>query len=117
MPLKKYNLEDKEYKNFKNKPHVLIKKGERAWTSYIFEKRNDKKKLDKNKNFIYKVLAKEKKDGNISAVVIFTYPNHKYFTKYKVKDMTKEKYDKLIGDMKREFDKNVKFEVVYPQIS
>jgi len=116
MPFDVYTLSKKQQNKGKLKPHIEIKKGERIWTSHIFETRNDKYPDDTNKNWICKFLAKEKTDGNLYLTVVWLYPNAGFYKKYEIKDCTKLKYEEMMNDFESGTmnKKHIHHEVIFP---
>lgn len=86
-----------------NKPHVNLEKGERPWTSHYFESRDDTHPKDTGKNYICKVLAKERVDGKLTVTIVWLYQRAGHYSKYEIPIVSKEEYDELI----QQFSENV----------
>ena len=92
-------LSKKEIKKFekgKIKPHVTLEKGERPWTSHYFEARDDTYPNDYDKNFICKILAKERIDGSLGITIVWMYPRAGFYNKSEIPVISKDKYDEMV---------------------
>jgi len=120
MSMRVYSKKEllKRFKGKRPRAHVECSEGERLYTSYAFVCRNDRRPKDNEQNFIHKILAKEKRDGNIEVVRVWEYPNRRFGNKYNPFTLSKAQYEEFIESVKEHHSKNLRChcEVIYPQL-